>query len=99
MVKTTDGLKIINNMIGDDSQLREMCEQATILARIAQLVYDLRTQEGLSQQELAEVIGITQSIVVQIEEADYEGDSLLMLNRIAQVFHKEVKIEFADCAV
>lgn len=93
MTKTTDGIKIIDNMIGDDSQLREMCEQATVNARIAQLIYDVRTQEGLSQKELAEMIGTTQSVISRLEDADYDGHSLSMLSRIAMALHREVKID------
>ncbi|MGK7873505.1 MAG: multiprotein-bridging factor 1 family protein [Xenococcaceae cyanobacterium] len=93
MTKTTDGMKIIDSMIGDDSQLREMCEQATVNARVAQLIYDARTQEGLSQKELAQMIGTTQSVISRLEDADYEGYSLSMLSRIAQALHREVKID------
>ena len=93
MAKTTDGIKIIDSMIGDDSQLRQMCEQATINARVAQLIYDTRTQEGLSQKELARMIGTTESVISRLEDADYEGNSLSMLSRIAQALHREVKID------
>ena len=30
MPKTNDALKIVDHMIGDDSQLQKMCQQATI---------------------------------------------------------------------
>ena len=93
MAKTTDGMKIIDSMIGDDSQLREMCAQATVNARVAQLIYEARIEEGLSQKELAQMIGTTQSVISRLEDADYEGHSLSMLSRIAQALHREVKIE------
>ena len=91
--KTTDGIKILDNMIGDDAELREMCEQATVNAHVAQLIYDTRTEAGLSQKELAEMIGTTQSVISRLEDADYEGHSLSMLSRIAQALHREVKID------
>ncbi len=93
MAKTSDGMKIIDNMIGNDAQLREMCEQATVNAHVAQLIYDARTEAGLSQKELAEMIGTTQSVISRLEDADYEGHSLSMLSRIAQVLNREVKID------
>lgn len=94
MVKTTDGMKIIDDMIGDEAELREMCEQATVNAHVAQLIYDARTEAGLSQKELAEMINTTQSVISRLEDADYEGHSLSMLSRIAQATGREVKIEF-----
>jgi ribosome-binding protein aMBF1 (putative translation factor) len=92
MAKTTDGMKIIDSMIGSDQELRELCEQATINAHVAQLIYDARTEAGLSQTELAKLIGTTQSVISRLEDADYEGHSLSMLNKIAQVLNQEIKI-------
>ena len=93
MTKTTDGIKIIDEMIGDDVELREMCEQASINAHVAQLIYDARTEAGLSQKELAEMINTTQSVISRLEDADYDGHSLSMLSRIAQALSREVKID------
>ena len=91
--KTTDAIKIIDQRIGNDEQLREMCEQATINAHVAQLIYDSRIEAGLSQQELADLIGTTQSVVSRLEDADYDGHSLSMLSRIAMALNREVKID------
>jgi ribosome-binding protein aMBF1 (putative translation factor) len=91
--KTTDAIKIIDKMIGEDEELREMCEQATVNAHVAQLIYDARTEAGLSQKELAEMIATTQSVISRLEDADYEGHSLSMLSRIAQALNHEVKID------
>lgn len=91
--KTTDAIKIIDQMIGDDEELREMCEQATVNAHVAQLIYDARTEAGLSQTELARMVGTTQSVISRLEDADYEGHSLSMLNRVAQALNREVKID------
>jgi transcriptional regulator with XRE-family HTH domain len=89
MAKTTDGMKIINSIIGNDRELRDLCEQATINAQIAQSIYDARTEAGLSQVELAKLIGATQSVIARLEDADYEGDWLSMLNKIAQALNQE----------
>lgn len=96
MAKTTDGLQIIDNLIGDDPELQQMCEQATINARIAQLIYEARTAEGLSQTDLAAMVGTTQSVISRLEDADYKGYSLSMLCRIAAVLHRQVKIDLVS---
>jgi len=84
-------------MIGDDRELREKCEQATINAHVAQLIYTARTEAGLSQKELAKMIGTTQSVISRLEDADYEGHSLSILNRIAKALNHEVKIDLIRC--
>jgi ribosome-binding protein aMBF1 (putative translation factor) len=99
MAKTTDGMKIIDSMIGNDQELRELCEQATINAHVAQLIYDARTEARLSQTELARLIGTTQSVISRLEDADYEGHSLSMLNKIAQVLNQEVKIALVPLTI
>lgn len=92
MAKTTNGMKIIDSIIGNDQELRDLCEQASINSHVAQLIYDARTEAELSQAELANLIGTTQSVISRLEDADYEGHSLSMLNRIAQALNREVKI-------
>ena len=90
---TSDGMEILDRMIGDDAELREMCEQAKVNAHVAQLIYDTRTEAGLSQSELAKMLDTTQSVISRLEDADYEGHSLSMLNRVAQALGREVKID------
>lgn len=53
-------MKIIDSIIGDDQELRVLCEQASLKSHVAQLIYDARAEAGLSQAELARLIGTTQ---------------------------------------
>jgi transcriptional regulator with XRE-family HTH domain len=93
MAKTTEGKKIIDGINGKDQELRELCEQASLNAHVPQLIYDARAEAGLSQVELAQLIGTTQSVISRLEDADYEGHSLSMLNKIAQALNREVRID------
>ncbi len=90
---TSDGMEIIERIIGDDAEVREMYEQAKANVHVAQLIYDARTEAGLSQTELAQMVGTTQSVISRLEDADYEGHSLSMLNRVAQALNRQVKID------
>jgi len=49
---------------------------------------------GLSQRQLAKLIGTTASVICRLEDADYEGHSLAMLNRIATALNRRVEIHF-----
>ena len=90
---TSDGIEILDRMIGDDVELRELYEQEKINLHIAQLIYDARTESGLSQKKLAQMLNTTESVISQLEDTDYEGDSLSILIRVAKALNREVKIE------
>ncbi len=90
---TTDAVEIMENMIGDDPQLHQMYAEARINAHVAQLIYDAHIEAGLTQAQLAELIGTKQSVIARLEDADYEGNSLTLLKRIAEVLHRKVIID------
>jgi ribosome-binding protein aMBF1 (putative translation factor) len=50
---------------------------------LALLVREMREDAELTQTELARKIGTTQSVIARLEDAEYRGQSLAMLERIA----------------
>jgi ribosome-binding protein aMBF1 (putative translation factor) len=82
MPKTTDAIKIIHQMIADDPTIQEQIALESINAEIAQLIYDSRTKAGLTQQQLADLIHVKQSVIEDIEDADYQDNPLIMLQKI-----------------
>ena len=50
---------------------------------VARKIASLRIEAGLSQRNLAKLVGTTASVICRLEDADYEGHSLAMLHRIA----------------
>ena len=52
---------------------------------LAVLVREMRENAGLTQAELAEKVGTAQSVIARLEDAEYTGHSLTMLERIAVV--------------
>ncbi len=80
--------------IGNDPLQQQAFEEALADYDVARKIYDLRTKSGLSQRELARRIGTTASVICQLEDADYQGHSLLMLRRIAAALDKRVEIRF-----
>lgn len=61
---------------------------------IAEQIYVLRSQAGLSQKELAKMVGTTQSVISRLEDADYDGHSLAMLRKIGAALHQRVQVQF-----
>lgn len=94
MAKTTDALRILDRITGDDPELRELIQQETVNVHVARLIYDARTQAGLTQEELADRIGSKQPVIARLEDADYEGHSLTMLQRIAEALDLALDIRF-----
>jgi len=90
---TTDAVKILHNRyIKDDPKRLASLEKEREKLKIAGQIYNLRTQAGLSQTQLAKLVGTTQSVISRLEDADYNGHSLNMLRRIARVLHCKVEV-------
>jgi DNA-binding XRE family transcriptional regulator len=92
---TTDGLEILYNryLKGRPERIRAVAE-AVLNAEIAQEIYALRTKAGLTQNQLAKLIGTTGSVISRLEDADYQGHSLRTLHRIALALNQKVEIHF-----
>jgi DNA-binding XRE family transcriptional regulator len=80
--------------IGTDPARIESFEEEVANAELARKVYDLRTEAGLTQKELAKMVGTTASVISRLEDADYDGHSMAMLRRIASALGKRVEIRF-----
>jgi ribosome-binding protein aMBF1 (putative translation factor) len=92
---TTDALEIIRNRyFKDDPNYIEDLNIELAKLDVAQKIYDLRTKAGLTQKDLAKMIGTTPSVISRLEDADYQGHSLAMLRRIAEAMGKRVEIRF-----
>lgn len=64
--------------------------------KISPLLYIHRTEAGLSQGELAQMLNTTESVISQLEDADYEGNTLSMLIRAAKALNREVTINLVQ---
>ena len=91
--KTSDAVEILKRKTGIDPDVDPQMLQIAEDYRVAQMIYDARHAAGLTQQELAEAIGTSQSVISQLEDADYEGHSLSMLRRIAGALHLKLRVE------
>jgi ribosome-binding protein aMBF1 (putative translation factor) len=92
--KTSDAVAILDRMAGESPERRRLIEEARIHAAVAQLIYAARTKAGLSQAELADKLGTKQSVISRLEDADYEGHSPGMLQRIAAALGQCIGIRF-----
>lgn len=85
---------LYDRFLGDDPVKRALYEEELSRASVARAIYDLRKRAGLSQKELADLVGTTASVISRLEDADYSGHSLTMLRRIAEALDRTLEIRF-----
>ena len=86
--------------VSDDSSDEADLQQERINAEVAQLIHEARNKAGLTQEGLARLVGTTQSVISRLEQADYDGHSLTMLDRIARALDHRLAVQFVgtQCA-
>lgn len=72
------------------ARLRKAGEAWDVALQIAAL----REQAGLSQKDLAKLLKTSQQQISRLESPGYEGHSLSMLRRVADVLHARVRVVF-----
>jgi DNA-binding XRE family transcriptional regulator len=93
--RTTDAIKVLHERFyaGRPERLAAL-EEARAEDQVARELQDLRRRAGLTQKQLAALVGTTPPVISRLEDADYQGHSMAMLRRIAVALHKRVEIRF-----
>lgn len=91
--KITDAVEILRRRAMKDPKLQELYEEEKVNFQTALAIRRAREAAGLTQGQLAKMIGTTQSVISRLEDADYEGHTLKMLERIAEALKQRVVIQ------
>ena len=93
--KISDAVKVLHRRFyeGNPERLAAL-EEARVNDDVARKITAFRKEKNLSQRELAALVGTTASVICRLEDADYEGHSLAMLNRIAAALDTRISINF-----
>ncbi len=92
--KTDKAVKVLHaRYIRDDPERKASLERERLSAQVARTIYQMRLESGMTQKQLADLIGTTQSVISRLEDADYEGHSLSMVSRIAEALDRRVRVE------
>lgn len=94
MARTKNALKVLEKVTGNSASVKAGIAEARINLQVAQMIYDARTKAGLSQRQLADLVGSKQPVIARLEDADYEGHSLTMLQRIAAALKQRLEVRF-----
>ncbi len=49
-----------------------MLKDSSVIAQVSMIIYDVRKQAGLTQHQLADLVGATRSVIARLEDADYD---------------------------
>jgi ribosome-binding protein aMBF1 (putative translation factor) len=92
--------EIVERRMRKSATYRRNFERTLHQIDLALLVREMREEADMTQAELAKRIDTTQSVIARLEDAEYTGHSLAMLERIAAVcgvalrLHAEKKPDF-----
>ena len=86
--------KKLKKKILKDPKLRIVYEENKAKTQLAMAVFHARKKAHLTQGELAEKVGTTQSVIARVESGtDKKQTSLPLLNRILNACGKELRLE------
>ena len=81
---------LYDRCVGDDPELQAKYRRYQVDSWVSMEVHEIREQSGMSRIAFAEWVDVTPEVVDQLERADYPGDSVEMLRKIAALMGKHV---------
>lgn len=91
--KKDDLDKIIAKAVKKNPSLKEGLNRAGKAWEIAFQIISLREKAGLTQKDLAELVGTRQSNIARLESADYSGYTLKTLDKITRALKARLEIK------
>ena|SRR3989338_1119375 len=91
--KKDDLDKIIAKAVKKNPSLKEGLNRAGKAWEIAFQIINLREKAGLTQKDLAELVGTRQSNIARLESADYSGYTLKTLDKITRALKARLEIK------
>ena len=91
---TKDAVEILHRrFVEGNPAMQQALHEVRAERRIAEAIIDLRAKLGLSRKKFAVLVGTTASVIRRLEDADYEGSSMSMLERIAAAVAHKVELD------
>ncbi len=89
---TTDAVTIFHALFVKTPRRRRLLEEERQRVALGDLIRELREVEHLTQAQLARKVGTTQSAIARIEDANYTGQKLGTIARIAAALGRQVEV-------
>lgn len=84
----------IKKLLLDDREIESEYDELSPIYELKKEIIRLRIEKGLSQKDLAALMGTKQSAISRLENGSY-NPSVEFLNRIAHTLGKELHISFS----
>ncbi len=84
--------KEVKEKLLKNPEVKAEYEDLDVFYKVKRQLINLRKEKGLSQKELAEIIGTKQSAISRMENEKY-NPSVELLSKIAKAFDKELEIK------
>lgn len=91
--KKDDLDRLTEKLLKQDPTIQEEFDRADQAWDIAFQIFDLRKKAGLTQKQLAEIVGTKQSNIARIEDADYTGYTLKTLEKVTKALRARLEIK------
>jgi ribosome-binding protein aMBF1 (putative translation factor) len=90
---TSNALEILNKRFAQDEEYQRILAEERVNEQAARLIREARTEAGLTQAQLAHLIGTQQPVIARIENADYEGHTLALLSKAANALGFRIELQ------
>lgn len=94
--KKDDLDRLTEKLLKEDPSFQEELDKAGQAWDIAFQIYDLRKKAGLTQTQLAKLVGTRQSNIARIESADYTGYTLKTLEKVTTALKARLEIRIVS---
>ncbi len=84
--------KTIEKILKEDPSFKEKLDRAGQAWDIAFQIIALREKAGLTQKQLADLVGTKQSNIARLESADYTGYTLKTLEKVTRALRSRLEI-------
>ena len=91
--KKDDLDRLTEKLLKEDPSFAEKLEEADRAWDIAFQIYNLRQAAGLTQKQLAELVGTKQSNIARVEDADYTGYTFKTLEKVTKALKARLQIK------
>lgn len=90
--RTSDGRKILHAFFVNTRRRKELYAEEAERVALGDLIRELREAQGFTQAQLAKKVGTTQSAIARIEDANYAGQKLSTIAKIAAALGHRVEV-------
>ncbi len=84
----------LSRYVESDPERSRRVANAELHLSLAAEIYRLRTDREMTQKDLADAIGSKQSVIARLEDAEYQGHSLNLLQNIAYALKLRLSVGF-----